>query len=131
MKKMTCIVCPNGCQLTVDCVDGNYSVSGNKCRRGEAFAVSEMTHPCRTVCSTVATAWPEIPVIPVRVSGEIPKERIFDVMKEIGSITVDQPLGRGDVVIADVLSLGVDVIVTSDRLKKRLEGDKKYEHETI
>lgn len=131
MKEMTCIVCPNGCQLTVECVDGKYNVSGNKCRRGAEFAVSEMTHPMRTICSTVATAWPEIPVIPVRVSGEIPKEQIFNVMKKIDSVTVDQPLGRGDVVIADVLSLGVDVIVTSERLKKWLEGEKNHEHKTI
>lgn len=131
MKEMTCIVCPNGCQLTVEYVDGTYSVSGNKCRRGAEFAISEMTHPYRTICSTVATVWPEIPVIPVRVSGEIPKEQIFNVMKEIDSVTVGQPLGRGDVVIANVLSLGVDVIVTSSRLKKWLEGENNNEHKTI
>lgn len=131
MKEMTCIVCPNGCLLKVEHINEEYSVTGNQCKRGEAFAVSEMTCPVRTICSTVATIWPEIPVIPVRVSKEIPKEEIFRVMEEINQVLVREPLGRGDVVIANVRNLGADIIVTSDRLKKWLEGEKKDEHKTI
>lgn len=131
MKEMTCIVCPNGCCLKVENINGEYTVTGNQCKRGAQFAVSEMTHPVRTICSTVATIWPEVPVIPVRVSEEIPKEEIFRVMEEINHVTIREPFGRGDVVIANVRNLGADVIVTSDRLKKWLEGEKKDEHKTI
>lgn len=118
MKEFTCIVCPNGCSLRVEEKDGHWEVSGNQCKRGETFAIEEMTHPMRTICSTVRTVFPEVPVIPVRVSMEIPKERIFDVMKQINQVTVDQICGTGDVVIENVLGLGVDVIVTSDILKE-------------
>ena len=58
------------------------------------------------------------PVVPVRVSRDIPKARIFDVMREINKITVKERLGRGDAVITDVLGLGADVIITGDMLKK-------------
>jgi CxxC motif-containing protein len=38
-------------------------------------------------------------------------------MREINAVTVRERLGRGDVVIGDVLGLGADVIITSDILK--------------
>lgn len=118
MREMTCIVCPNGCSLKVEEKDGKWVVSGNQCKRGELFAAEEMTHPMRTVCSTVRTVFAEIPVIPVRVSAEIPKELIFDVMKQINQVTADRIYSSGEPVIENVLGLGVDVIVTSDILKE-------------
>lgn len=127
MKEMTCITCPNGCALQVDDTKGKIQVSGNKCRKGEEFAIAELTHPMRTICSTVRTIYPETPVVPVRVSGEIPKEKIFDVMKELNKVRVDRRVGRGEVLIPNVLGMGVDIIVTSNILK----GEKKDEHETI
>ena len=38
----------------------------------------------------------------MKVSAEIPKERIFDVMKEISKVQVIEPLGTGDIVIENV-----------------------------
>lgn len=117
MREMTCITCPNGCTLNVEEGEGGIRVTGNKCRRGEDFAMAELRHPMRTISSTVRTVFPNVPVVPVRVTGEIPKERIFDVMAEINQVTLKVRAGRGDVVISDVLGLGVDVIVTSNMLK--------------
>lgn len=125
MREMTCIVCPNGCSLRVEEQNGQWEVSGNQCKRGVQFAIEEMTHPMRTICSTVKTVFPEVPVIPVRVSAEIPKERIFDVMKCINQVSVEDICGTNDVVIENVLGLGVDVIVTSDILKEWEKGDYK------
>ena len=102
MKELTCIGCPRGCTLKIERDGDGWSVTGNTCPRGREFAVSEMTAPRRTICSTVRTAFPDAPVLPVRVSADIPK-------------------GRGDVVIPDVLGLGVDVIATSSLLKHRSE----------
>lgn len=119
MSKLVCIVCPRGCTMEVTKnPDGSFEVTGNSCKRGKDFAITEQTMPMRTICSTVATAFPSAPVIPVRVSSDIPKERIFDVMKEINNTVVKERLGRGDAVIENVLGLGVDVIATSDILKE-------------
>lgn len=113
-RELVCIVCPRGCTMKICWQDGEYSVSGNSCKRGREFAISEMTEPKRTICSTVRTVFPEVPVLPVRVSGEIPKDRIFDVMKEINAFLLEKPVGRGEAVIKNVLGLGVDIIATSD-----------------
>lgn len=118
MNELVCIVCPKGCTMHIEQENGTYKVSGNTCKRGAQFAVSEMTEPKRTICTTVRTVFPQAPVLPVRVSAEIPKDKIFDVMREINSIIVKNPVRRGDVLLKDVLNLGADIIATSDLLRQ-------------
>ena len=53
--ELTCISCPLGCPLKVE-TDGQgqvLSVSGNTCKRGEAYGKKEVAAPTRTVTSTV------------------------------------------------------------------------------
>ncbi|MBQ9495771.1 MAG: DUF1667 domain-containing protein [Treponema sp.] len=113
---MTCIVCPNGCALHVEQNGSGITVDGNLCARGKDFAVAEITAPMRTICSTVRTLFKEVPVLPVRVSSDIPKGKIFDVMREINKITVAEKISTGEAVIKNVCNLGVDVIATSNML---------------
>ena len=111
MREFVCIVCPNSCKLTID---DNGNVTGNKCKRGEKFAKDEMTCPMRSVTSTVATTFKDVPVVSVRTNGEIPKEKMFDLMQILNKVVVDKRLGRGSVVVENVLETGVDIITTSD-----------------
>ena len=120
MKEFSCISCPRGCLLHAEEENGGFTVTGNSCPRGREFAISEMTAPKRTICSVVKTVFADAPVLPVRVSADIPKEMIFDVMGEINSVTLTERIGRGDIVIENVLGLGVDVISTSDLLKQNI-----------
>ncbi len=117
-QTIVCITCPRGCTMNVRQDGDEITVTGNSCKRGEVFAVNELTHPMRTICSTVATAFPEAPVLPCRVSTDIPKDKIFDVMKEINKVCITERIARGDVIIENVLGTGADVIATSDLLKK-------------
>ena len=88
MKEFVCITCPNSCRMQAELENGQWKVTGNKCKRGQQFAESEMTCPKRTFSTTVKTAWDSVPVIPVRVSREIPKDKIFQIMEEINHMTV-------------------------------------------
>ncbi len=117
MRELVCIVCPKGCTMQITENSGEITVTGNTCKRGAQFAVSEMTAPKRTICTTVRTAFQGVPVLPVRVSAEIPKDRIFDVMHEINKVCVTSPVSRGDTVLENVLDLGVNIVATSDILK--------------
>jgi CxxC motif-containing protein len=118
--ELLCITCPNGCRLTVAGTAENFTVSGNQCKRGVDFARAEITHPMRTLTSTVRTSIPGVPVLPVRTSGEIPKGKIQDIMKLINTVTVNQPLGIGDTVIENPLELGINIIATSNQLKENV-----------
>ncbi|NLL63810.1 MAG: DUF1667 domain-containing protein [Ruminococcaceae bacterium] len=94
----------------------SFQVTGNFCKKGETFAINELTSPMRTICSTVKTDFKDVPVLPCRVSADIPKDKIFDVMAEINKVVITEKIKRNDIIIKNVLGLGVDVICTSDML---------------
>ena len=48
-KELVCIVCPRSCRMTITSDGDELVVTGNTCKRGKEFAVSEMTDPRRTV----------------------------------------------------------------------------------
>ena len=100
-RELVCVACPLGCPITVTFdADGNVdTVTGNTCKRGDAYARTEISNPVRSIHSTVKVANGEHPVVPCKTSGPIPKGAIFDVMKEINKVTVDAPVKIGDVFI--------------------------------
>lgn len=110
-RKLTCIICPRGCDMTLYLDDGKLiSVEGNACPRGKSYAEDECTHPKRSVTSTVRTESGRLQ--PVKTSAAIPKELVFACMDEINSVVAPDGLSIGDAVISDVLGTGVDVVVT-------------------
>ena len=84
------------------------------CKRGITYAENECTHPMRTVTSTVKCTSGGI--IAVKTSDTVPKERVFDVMKEINRTLAGDGAKIGDVIIKDVCALGVDVVATSNAI---------------
>jgi CxxC motif-containing protein len=117
LQQITCIVCPNGCRISAEIVGGDYVFSGNKCARGIEFARAELTAPMRSVTTTVKTVFPQMPALPVRTKGEIPKELIPAFINALASVLVTQQVGIGETVVSDILGTGCDVIATSDILK--------------
>lgn len=106
-RELICISCPRGCHLTVS---DNLEVTGNSCPRGKAYGISEVTNPTRNISSTVIINNGEIVRLPVCTSSPIPKDKIFACMAEINKVSVDAPIKCGDVVIPNILGLGVDII---------------------
>ena len=53
-------------------------------------------------------------LLPVKTAMSIPKNLIFDVMKEISKVTVKAPVKLGDVLIENVCFTEIDVIATRD-----------------
>ncbi len=111
MKELICITCPRGCHLKID---DDLNVTGNSCPRGEAYAKSEMTHPVRMITSTMKVDNGSVDRVSVKTENAVPKELIFDVMKEINHITLHAPIYRGEVAIENVCNTHVNVIVTKD-----------------
>ncbi|MDO4556629.1 MAG: DUF1667 domain-containing protein, partial [Lachnospiraceae bacterium] len=61
-------------------------------------------------CSSVKIVGCSLRRLPVKTSSDIPKGKITDVMGEINKVTVQSPVHVGDVIIKDVLGLGVDIV---------------------
>ena len=50
----------------------------------------------------------------VKTKSDIPKSKIFEVMKEIQAVRIDAPVALGQVLIADCAGTGVEIIATKD-----------------
>lgn len=111
-RKLTCIICPRGCALSVtfDEVGEPKDVTGNLCPRGRDYAITECTHPMRTVTSTAR--YEDGGVIPVKTTRPVPKDRVFDVMAEINKVRIPNDKRIGDIIIKGVAGLDADVIIT-------------------
>jgi CxxC motif-containing protein len=116
-RNLTCIVCPRGCSLTVKFGENGEikEILGNACKRGLVYGENECTHPMRTVTSTVRCA--DGSIISVKTVDTVPKERVFEVMAEINKACPAYKVKIGDIIIENVLSLGVNVVATSNSAK--------------
>ena len=110
-RKLTCIVCPLGCELTVKteckCV---VAVAGNTCPKGKAYAENECTNPQRTVTSTVRCT--DGSLVSVKTDRPIPKEKMMDCMALLDTITAQAPVQVGTVLAANILGTDVNIVAT-------------------
>ena len=123
-REMICIMCPLGCALTVTKDGDEIKVTGNTCNRGAVFGREEMTCPKRVVTTSVKT---DKGVKSVKTTCPVPKDKIFDVMREINRARVTRPMKRGEAVLPNVLGLGVDIIITSGLLEEKTEKENDHE----
>lgn len=109
MKELVCIVCPKGCRLQVE-TGSELTVRGNSCEKGVEYARTELLAPTRTLTTTVRVRGGALCRCPVRTAQPIPKEKMFEAMAVLNAVTLDAPIARGAVLVADLLGTGVDVI---------------------
>ena len=121
-RELICIQCPLGCRLSVKIGENGVSVSGNTCPRGAIYGEKEVTHPTRTVTSTVAVLGGELDRVSVKTDRDIPKEAIFDVMRKIRAKRVEAPVTIGDVLIENAAGSGADIVATKTVNKKTPDG---------
>ena len=112
MREMICICCPMGCRMTVEKTADGYSVTGNTCPRGKAYAIDEMTAPKRMVTSSVSVENGNYKTVSVKTSVSVPKELIFDSLATLNGVKLVAPVKIGDVVVKNVLGTGADFIAT-------------------
>lgn len=117
MKELTCIVCPVGCHLSVD--DG-LKVIGNRCPRGEKYAIVEMTHPTRMITTTVKTVFESCPRLSVKTKEPISKDMMFEVLSLLDDIVVEKHVKIGDVIVHDINHSGVDIVATKSIQNERV-----------
>ncbi len=109
-KTITCIICPRGCCVTVDTVTS--AVSGNFCKRGAEYAVTECKNPTRTVTSTVRVNNRTDKRICVKTKLPVPKSAIYGIMETIHKASVSAPVKIGDIIIPD--TFGTEIVAASD-----------------
>ena len=111
-----CIGCPLGCRLEVDEDEAGdvIEVRGAACKRGDRYGRLEHTDPRRMLTTTGAIDHARWPRLPVKTAEPIPKDRVLEAARALAGVKVAAPVALGDVVLADVVGTGIDVVATRD-----------------
>lgn len=114
-KEIICTVCPRGCHIQV-IGDGKTvtSLDGYGCKRGITYAEAEYSAPVRILTTTVKIAGKDGELLPVRSDKPIAKDKILACMDEIKKVSVTLPVKRYDIILADILGTGVNIVATKD-----------------
>lgn len=111
-----CTVCPIGCKITVTASRDGFKTEGNTCNRGRVYAIKEVTEPERTLTSIMMCE--DGTVIPVKTDSPVPKDKIFECMKEINEKTLRLPIELGDIIIEKIGGTEANIVCTGSFHKK-------------
>jgi CxxC motif-containing protein len=115
VRVITCIICPVGCRARVTIENGKISkIEDLECPRGEEYVRRELETPVRDFFTTVRIEGAAIPVLPVRATQPIPKDKIMDFVLELANIVVAAPVKTGEIIARNPLGLEVDIVATRD-----------------
>ena len=111
--ELTCICCPMGCNLRAE-LDGDsvHSVTGNGCKRGDEYARQECIAPVRVITASVPVKDGKLARVSVKTAAPVPKDRIFDVMDAIRTLSAQAPVRIGDVLCENIAGTGVNLVAT-------------------
>ena len=116
-KDIRCIVCPTGCLVHVENVNGELIIEGHSCNRGEEYAREEFISPKRILTTTIQVENGFLPLIPVRSDKPIPKDKLKDSLKEIAKLKIKAPIKMGDILIKNILDLDINIVASRDLLE--------------
>jgi len=111
-QEITCISCPVGCRMQVRLEAGAVTqVRGNACMRGDSYARQECLSPRRMVTAVARVEGSRVPVS-LKTEQPIPKDKIFDCMREIRRLRLRLPILMGDVLLENVAGTGIRLVAT-------------------
>lgn len=117
--KFTCVVCPTSCVVNAEWNEIELQDTDHaQCKLAWEYVRGEIFDPRRTVTSTVLVEGGDIPLVSVKTEPPVPKAKVFDIMKHLAHVVVKAPVNVGDIIVADVLGTGCDIVAT----KKILRG---------
>lgn len=112
--KIICVACPKGCSLKVGRKGEALIVTEQGCKRGEHYAKQELTDPRRMVATTVQIENSNRPLLPVYTAVPFPKMKIRQLLNELRKIKVKLPIDLGQVVLANALGTGIDIVASRE-----------------
>ena len=117
ISEIICVTCPKGCTLRVKHEGKEVLEVLDGCKRGEEYAICELQDPRRMVASTVRVDGGLHPLVPVYTRKAFPKHMIPQLARALREVEVPAPVKINQVVLADALGTGIDVVASRDMPK--------------
>jgi CxxC motif-containing protein len=114
ISEIICVTCPKGCTLRVKHEGKEVLEVLDGCKRGEEYAICELQDPRRMVASTVRVEGGLHPLVPVYTRKAFPKHLIPELARSLREVQVAAPVKINQVVLADALGTGIDVVASRD-----------------
>lgn len=112
-KEITCVVCPIGCKIIVTNEEMNRGViKGNKCKKGIEYTRNEVLNPRRMLTSSIRVYGGEWPLVSVKSSKPVPKDKIFTILTALHKMVIQAPVYSQQCLMKNVLNIGIDIIAT-------------------
>ncbi len=112
-KRITCIVCPIGCKILVKSRGKLIeNLKGNKCVKGIEYAKNEALDPRRMLTTSVLVIDGEWPLVSVKSSQPVSKDKVFKILKEIKKIKLNAPVKSGQEILKNVANTDSNIIAT-------------------
>jgi len=92
--------------------DGSFDVSGNECKLGICYAEAEKTSPMRHISTSLHIKGGNMPMLSVKTKTPIPKGLVMEAVRLLHTIEAEAPVSIGDVIVADILGTGCDIVAT-------------------
>jgi len=120
IKKLTCISCPIGCELSVSLDESGkiLKIEGNRCPRGKEYAITEITNPQRILPISVKVEDGEMELVSAKTDKPVPKKKMYEIIEYIKKLKVKAPVKRGDLIVEDILGTGANLVATRTVNKK-------------
>jgi len=132
-KKIRCILCPIGCIITCEITEENVTIKdGQGCKQGIKYVQREALCPQRTITTSVRVERGEWPLVSVKTTRPVPKEKIFSVMESIKTLRVTAPIALGDIINRKIGGTQADLVSTKkvSRIETIKDGeDQKKIHQ--
>ncbi|MBS7642695.1 DUF1667 domain-containing protein [Candidatus Bathyarchaeota archaeon] len=117
--RLTCIVCPIGCIITVRMLGDGLEASGYRCSRGLDYVRQEILDPRRIAITVVKVRYGDTPVVPVKTDKPIPKKFVREVARLAAYMEIEAPVELGQILLENILGTGANLIAT--RSVRRIE----------
>lgn len=116
-KEVVCGLCSERCWLLVEVKD-SLEVEGNRCGQGEEFVRRWLGRERVSLSALVDVEGGEWPVVPVCTEGLVERDLVGGILEELSRVTLKAPVRRGEVVLENVLGLGIDLVATRDNFRR-------------
>ncbi|MFH1100999.1 MAG: DUF1667 domain-containing protein [Methanobacteriota archaeon] len=122
-QEITCIVCPIGCKIKIQRTTNEKTVEilpGNKCKKGIEYVKTEVCDPRRVLTTSILVKNGEWPLLSVKTSQPLPKDKIFTVLHLLQKTSVPAPIKKGQIIIRNIANTKIHIIATKT-VEKRIK----------
>ena len=114
-----CVVCPTSCTVHAEWNEKELlNIDRAQCKLAWAYVEGEIFDPRRMVSTTVSVRGGDLPMVSIKTDKPLPKDKMMELMSLVNHLETSAPIRIGDVIAADVLDTGINLVATRNVVER-------------